>query len=178
VQEPSDWPAAPPAPPDPPAPDEWPPAAVVLAGIGAMIGLLPGALMALIGSWWLAVFVIQTLWLPFTEGGSAETVLRSAETVLRSARFLEASLLAVGLPVLLLVGLIHLMRRRDRRLLIVACLPVTAIAAWHLVGHVSGSGDDGWVALVLLGPAVAPLFALAPSVRRWLAERPTAPVHV
>jgi hypothetical protein len=171
VQKPSAWPAAPPAPPDPPAPDEWPPAAVVLAGIGAMIGLLPGALMALVGSYWLAIFVIQALWLPFTEGGSAETVLRSA-------RFLEASLLAVGLPVLLLVGLIHLMRRRDRRLLIVACLPVTAIAAWHLVGHVSGSGDDGWVALVLLGPAVAPLFALAPSVRRWLAERPTAPVRV
>jgi hypothetical protein len=142
-----------------------------------MIGLLPGALMALIGSWWLAVFVIQALWLPFTEG-LPSTEGGSAETVLRTAGFLEASLLAVGLPVLLLVGLIHLMRRRDRRLLIVACLPVTAIAAWHVVGHVSGSGDDGWVALVLLGPAVAPLFALAPSVRRWLAERPTAPVHV
>jgi hypothetical protein len=35
----------------------------------------------------------------------------------------------------------------------------------------AGNGE-GWFLLVLLGPAVAPLFALAPSVRRWLEPHP------
>jgi hypothetical protein len=168
VQEPSAWPVAPPTRADPPPPDEWPPAPVVLAAVGATVGLLPGALLALAAAAWLALFVIQALLLPFAEGGSAEEVLQTAG-------FLEVSLLGLGLPVLLLVGLIHLMNRRDRRLLIAGCVPATVVAAWQLYGHLSGTGDHGWVALVLLGPAVAPMFALAPSVDRWLAERPAMP---
>jgi hypothetical protein len=35
--------------------DEWPPAPVVLAAVGAMVGLLPGALLALAAAAWLAL---------------------------------------------------------------------------------------------------------------------------
>jgi hypothetical protein len=138
---------------------------VTLALVCAIVGLVPGAVLALVASWWLLVFVIQALWLPFTEGGSAETVLQTAW-------FLELSLLGVGMPVLLLVGVVHLVRRRDRRLLIAACLPVTAFAGWQVYAQLAGTGGSGWVALVLLGPAVAPFLALAPSVGRWLVAAP------
>ena len=35
--------------------DEWPPAPVVLAAVGATVGLLPGALLALAAAAWLAL---------------------------------------------------------------------------------------------------------------------------
>lgn len=84
--------------------------------------------------------------------------------------------LVVALPVLQLVGALRLLRRRGRRLLLASGLPVTAgWGALVLVPLVTGSEPGPWFLLVLLAPfALPPIFALMPSVGRWLATAPPA----
>lgn len=128
------------------------------------MGAVPGAFVALVGAYWLLVFVAGMLQLPWTEGGDPGEVLMMPVQA-------QLSLLAAGLPVLLVMGAVRLLQRRDRRLLLVSCLPVTLFALWRLVTAVGGGGN-AWLLLVVLGPALAPLFALAPSVRQWLDPGP------
>ncbi len=125
-------------------PDEdWPPALVIVAGVGAFLGAVPGVLFA--------AFVVMTggLGLFYVADPAIATV-------------------CVVLPALLVVGAVRLMSRRGRWLLICAGLPVTAFAGWMLVGVVLGDGA-AWPLLALLGPAGAPLLAMQPSVGEWLA---------
>ncbi|MET0764552.1 MAG: hypothetical protein ABWY29_06775 [Blastococcus sp.] len=76
---------------------------------------------------------------------------------------------------LLVVGAVRLMSRRSRWVLVLAGLPVTAFAGWRLVDVVL-HGGQAWFLFLLMGPALAPLFALAPSVGHWLGERPAGQV--
>jgi hypothetical protein len=140
-----------------------PPAAVVMAGAAAILGAIPGVFAAFMGAFWLLLFVAGIVRLPWTEGGDPGEILMLPVLA-------QLSLFAVGLPVLLVLGAVRLLGRRDRLLLVFACLPVTLFALWRLV-TLDESGN-AWLLLLVLGPAVAPLFALAPSVRRWLDPHP------
>ncbi len=127
----------------PPEPDdEWPPALVVLAGVGAFIGAVPGVLFGVV-------------------------VLLSGGIALIGLTNPVIALVCVVLPWLLVLGAVRLMTRRSRWLLICAGLPVTAFAAWRGV-------HEGalWELLIVAGPALAPLLAMAPSVGRWLVAEP------
>jgi hypothetical protein len=124
------------------ADDDWPPALVILAGVGAFMGVIPGLLFG--------AFVLLT-------GGIG--LFYASNPVI--------ALVCVVYPWLLVVGAVRLMAQRSRWLLISAGLPVTAFAGWVLLHD-----GQAWQLLLLLGPALAPLFALAPSVGRWLAARP------
>jgi hypothetical protein len=143
---------------------ERPPGLVVLAAVAAFVGCIPGVFVAFAGS--LAVsFSFVTLWrLPFTSGGLDDDLLTA---VLRFGAVLQGGLLAVGVPVLLTMGAVRLLLRRDRWMLFLAGLPVTAVTAWQLLDPpVLGPGEAG--TLLVIGPALAPLVALAPSVGRWV----------
>ena len=163
----SPWPPAPMAPLPPAEPDEWPPIAVVLAGITAMVGLLPALIVWMIGLFWFLVFLFSALLLPLWENSDPDEVLLLPLQ-------LQGGALAAGLPILMLLGVIRLLKRRDRKLLVAAYLPGTLITAWLACDHLVGEGTSGWMVLVLLGPAGAPVFASMPSVGRWIAGRPGA----
>ena len=121
--------------------DEWPPALVILAGVGAFIGAVPGVLFGVV-------------------------VLLSGGIALIGLANPAIALVCVVLPCLLVLGAVRLMTRRSRWLLIATGLPVTAFAAWRAVHE-----GQVWV-LLLAGPALAPLLAMAPSVGRWLMAEP------
>jgi hypothetical protein len=127
------------------------PTAAIVSGVGALLGVLPAALFALFGAFFL-IFALAG-------------IVRGQ--VLLSLGLAQLCLFAVGLPVLLVLGAVRLLRGRDRLLLVLSCLPVTLFAVGWLV--TPGEIINPWLLLLLLGPAVAPLFALAPSVGRWLA---------
>ena len=122
--------------------DDWPPVLVIIAGVGAFTGAIPGLLYG--------VFVVLT-------GGLALYAVVNP----------VIALVCVALPWLLVVGAVRLMTQRSRWLLICTGLPVTAFLVWMLL-------TDGppWQFAWLLGPAVAPLVAMAPSVGRWLESKP------
>jgi hypothetical protein len=141
-----------------------PPAAVVVAGVAAIVGAVPGVFAAFMGAIWLLVFLAGIVALPWTEGADPGEVLMMPVLT-------QLCLFAVGLPVLLVMGAVRLLGRRDRLLLVFSCLPVTLFAVWRLLMASAGDGN-AWLLLLVLGPAVAPLFALAPSVRRWLDPHP------
>ena len=156
------------APPARAEPDEWPPVPMMLAAGTSLAGLVPALLAAVVGLPWLLIFLAGAFLLPFSEGADPDEVLLLTLQV-------QGGLLVVGLPVAMLLGGIRLLKRRDRKLLVVAYLPATAIAAgWLFHGASTGSAGPWWAALLLLGPALAPAFALAPSVGRWLSTRPPA----
>lgn len=144
--------------------DESPPAAAVLAGVGGLVAAIPGIVVVLMGFSWLSYMLPGILRLPFTHGGTPAQLAIQMLLV-------QGAVLAVGLPVLVVLGAIRLLTRRDRWMLIGSGLPLTLFGAWQLLGAVT-LGGNAWPLLLLLGPAVAPLFALAPSVGRWLAGRP------
>jgi hypothetical protein len=80
--------------------------------------------------------------------------------------------LALALPVVQAVGATRLMARRGRWLLVVSGLPMTVIVVRALVEVIATGGHTrAGLLLVFLGPALAPLLALLPSVGRWLAGR-------
>lgn len=122
--------------------EDWPPALVILAGVGAFMGAIPGIFFGL--------FVLLT--------GGIGLVYASVPAV---------GLLGVVLPWLLVVGAVRLMTQHSRWMLVLGGLPVTALALWMLVRE-----GDAVLLFLMLGPAVAPFLAMAPSVGRWLAERP------
>jgi hypothetical protein len=108
-----------------------PPVAVVVAGVAAIVGAVPGVFAALLGAGWLLVFIEGIVALPWTEGADPGEVLMLPMLV-------QLSLSAVGLPV-----------------------------------RMAAAGDrNAWPLLLALGPAVAPVVAFAPSVRRWLDPHP------
>jgi hypothetical protein len=161
------WPAAPPPPPVRRRDEPLPPAPVILAGIGSLVGVLPSLLVG--GP---AVYLVFGLVerLARAVPGSGEVVYSGPGQAIVT---ILAVLAALALPVLQGWGAVALFRRRGRQLLVWGCLPVTVLVAIG-AGSALLSDDPGDAAilLVLLGPAAAPLFAVAPSVRRWLAERP------
>ena len=126
-----------------PADEDWPPALVILAGVAAFMGTIPGVLFGL--------FVLLT-------GGIG---------LLYAAALPLVPFFGLVVPWLLVVGAVRLMTQRSRWMLIAGGLPVTAAALWSLLHD-----GDVVVLLLMLGPAVAPFPAMAPSVGRWLAERP------
>ena len=164
------WPPAPPepagVPPRPPA-EEWPPALVIAAGVGAFLGAVPGVFLMLVGSVAFLLGVVGVVLLPWSDGVTGGVLLSLALTVQLGAA-------AVVLPVLQVMGAVRLMSRRDRWLLVFSGLPTTALSAWVLV-EVVLSDRQAWQLLVLLGPTLAPVLALLPSVGRWLAIAPGRP---
>jgi hypothetical protein len=148
--------------------EEWPPAAVILAALTSLIGLVPALIVLVVGLPWFLLLLAGVFRLPFSEGADPAEVLMQAV-------LLQGSLLAVGLPVVMLCGVVGLLKRRDRTLLIVSYLPATALASWSVYDQLVRGGTSGWIALVLLAPASAPLVALLPSVGRWLPGRPFRP---
>lgn len=153
-----------PAPPPVQQPDEpLPPAAVILAGLGAGIGALPslasGAVV--LGAFRLVERVAAVI--------PGATLVLSTWTV--QALFLISAVAAtLVLPVLQFWGALRLFTRDDRKLVVYGCLPLTVVvplAAVELV--LSGEAGNTRLLLLLLGPVAAGPFALSPSVRRWLA---------
>jgi hypothetical protein len=128
-----------------------------------LIGLLPALVLLVLGLPWFLLFLAGVLALPFSENAAPGEVLLLAVQV-------QLAALAVGLPVLMLLGVIRLLKRRDRKLLIAGYLPGTGLAAWFAYDHVARGGGSGWLVLLLLGPASAALFASAPSVGRWISD--------
>lgn len=144
-------------------PASTPPAAAVLAAVGAIVGAVPAAFVALYGVVTVVLGVVGAVAVTSAGDTPAADLLASG---LALAGQVQLGLLAAGAPVLLVLGAVHLLTGRDRLLLLVTCLPVTAYAVWQL-----GDGGGDWLLLVVAGPALAPLPALLPSVRRWLAPR-------
>jgi hypothetical protein len=162
-----EWPPAPPEPagfPARPPAEDWPPALVIAAGVGGFLTVVPAVFLAFVGSaaFLLAVGGVATL--PWSDGATGEVLVSLALPVQLGAA-------AVALPVLQVVGAVRLMSRRDRWMLVFSGLPMTALAGW-LLGEVLLSDGQAWPLLVLLGPTVAPVLALLPSVGRWLADAP------
>ncbi|TFV66779.1 UNVERIFIED_ORG: hypothetical protein E4P37_05450 [Bacillus sp. AZ43] len=147
-----------------------PPAVVVLAAVGAMVGTLPAVLAALVGLVALLFGVSAAVAVPFSDGWSATDAAAAGAALLRH---LQLSLLAMGSPVLLFLGAVDLLAGRNRLLLVLTCLPVTAFAVRRLVDEplLAGHGAT-WLLAVLAGPALAPLLALLPPARRWVASGP------
>jgi hypothetical protein len=129
-----------------PAP-EWPPPLAIVAGALAATGVLPGILFAL-----------------------GVVVSLGYGLVLLGSPYLATAF--VVLPVLLGYGAVQLMSRRSRVPLLVGGLPVTAWIAWRLQDAAQGTGELPAEVFLLLGPGLAPLVALAPSVERWLRAAP------
>jgi hypothetical protein len=76
-------------------------------------------------------------------------------------------------PILQLWGAIALLNGRSWRLLVLTCLPGTALFGYlaYLLA-VDGSGRGlGWYSLALAAPVPALLLAMLPSVRQWVATR-------
>ncbi|RBY88979.1 hypothetical protein DQ244_14430 [Blastococcus sp. TBT05-19] len=117
----------------------------LLAGVGASIGVLPG--------------VLFLLSVPLTLGYTALVVLHVP----------LFAVVFVVLPCLLGLGAVRLLSRRDRWVLVLGGSVVTAYVGW-LAYRGLVHGEATWPVLVLAGPALAPLAAMAPSVRRWLTE--------
>jgi hypothetical protein len=157
------WKFAPPPPAVQRQDEPLPPAAVILAGIGAVVGVLP-SLLAGPAAVYLTFGLVERL----------ARVIPGATLVLSTwmvhALVLVAAVVAaLAIPVLQGWGAVRLFTRRDRALLIYGCLPVTGLVTLGaLSAALSGDPGDASILLVLLGPAAAAPLALAPSVRRWL----------
>jgi hypothetical protein len=143
-----------------------PPIAAILAGVAAFAGAVPLAAVALGGALWGVFILAGIIRLPWTWGGDPLVVLQLAAS-------LQGGLLVVGFPFLLVTAAIRLLAGRDRLMLVVCCLPVTLVVVWSLLIVLAGGWVNPWL-FALLGPAVAPLFALWPSVGGWVAVRAPA----
>src|SRR5215218_10444322 len=112
------------APPPPPVrrPDEpLPPAAVILAGIGAVVGVLPSLLLT--GPTVYLAFGLLERLARVVPGG---TVVLSTGVV-HALVLIAAIVAALSLPVFQGWGAVRLFTRRDRRLLLYGCSPVTVL---------------------------------------------------
>jgi hypothetical protein len=139
-----------------PEAEELPPAMVMCTSTAAVISAVPSIVPFVLGAVWFPVVALGFLVAPSLDG----------------LRLTAASALGVAIPVLQVIALTRFFRRRGRWLLVVALLPSTAVICWFVVRAVGAGGDFAWVVLALLGPAAAPLLALAPSVGRWVAAGP------